>query len=65
MGKDLDTEIFNQIGDMIEAEPVDGKNAEGGHSEIVAAQQRGVVMGMRQARLRAVKIAREFMKQSV
>jgi hypothetical protein len=47
--------IFDRIGDRIEQEPSDSIGAAGTYSEIVAAQQRGYIQGLRSGRLAAIR----------
>ena len=47
--------IFDRIGDRIEREPRDGIGASGVFSEIVEAQQRGYIQGLRSGRLAAIR----------
>jgi hypothetical protein len=47
--------IFDRIGDRIEQQKNDGIGAAGVYSEIVAAQQRGYIEGLRSGRVAAIR----------
>lgn len=56
---DLDTEIWNRIGNLIEAAPKDGLNADGSPNAACAALQDGYINGLRMARMAAIAVVRE------
>lgn len=47
--------IFDRIGDRIDGQKCDGIGAAGSFSEIVQAQQRGYIQGLRSGRIAAIR----------